>query len=160
MLYIYIYRSRCIDCGGTGVCEHNRVRRNCKDCGGNNLCIPHKKPKSRCVECGGASTCEHKKLRRHCFECGGVAVCAHKRIRRDCKICKGRCVLGLFCLYSRFLLLCGASDETAREGVCSPLHAPFPRPSCIRVKRTHTLFHYSDTCTYVCDINVHIHVCT
>ena len=110
MLYIYIYRSRCIDCGGTGVCEHNRVRRNCKDCGGNNLCIPHKKPKSRCVECGGASTCEHKKLRRHCFECGGVAVCAHKRIRRDCK---GRCVLAAArTLSTPFLYTCETNTYT------------------------------------------------
>ena len=31
-------RSRCKDCGGSGICEHGRERRQCKDCGGSGIC--------------------------------------------------------------------------------------------------------------------------
>ena len=41
------------DCGGTGVCQHNRQR-------------------SRCKDCGGASICQHNRLRSDCKDCGGT----------------------------------------------------------------------------------------
>ena len=30
-------RSRCKDCGGSGICEHGRQRSRCKDCGGGSV---------------------------------------------------------------------------------------------------------------------------
>ena len=52
----------CKECGGSGICEHGRVRTNCK-------------------ECGGASICEHGRQRSHCKECGGSQICEHGRQR-------------------------------------------------------------------------------
>jgi len=28
----------CKDCGGSSICEHQRVRNKCKDCGGSSIC--------------------------------------------------------------------------------------------------------------------------
>ena len=63
-------RSRCKDCGGSGICEHWRERSRCKDCGGGSLC-KHGRLRSRCTECGGSGICEHGRQRRICKECGG-----------------------------------------------------------------------------------------
>jgi hypothetical protein len=43
-------RSRCKDCGGAGICEHNRVRRLCRDCGGAGMCA-HSRVRSKCKDC-------------------------------------------------------------------------------------------------------------
>ena len=45
-------RSRCKDCGGSGLCEHGRERSKCKDCGGSGIC-KHGRQRSKCKECGG-----------------------------------------------------------------------------------------------------------
>ena len=41
---------RCIDYGGSGICELSRQR-------------------SQCIECGGSEICEHSKQRSLCIEC-------------------------------------------------------------------------------------------
>ena len=43
-------RSKCKDCGGASICEHNRVR-------------------SKCVEFVGASICAHRRVRSACKDC-------------------------------------------------------------------------------------------
>ena len=30
-------KDRCKDCGGAGICKHNRLRFQCKDCGGSQI---------------------------------------------------------------------------------------------------------------------------
>ena len=45
-------RSRCKDCGGSGICEHGRERRGCKDCGGGSIC-EHGRRRTQCKDCGG-----------------------------------------------------------------------------------------------------------
>ena len=51
-------------------CEHGRDRSRCKDCGGSGLC-EHGRQRYNCKECGGAGICEHGRYRRYCTECGG-----------------------------------------------------------------------------------------
>ena len=63
-------RSRCKDCGGSGICEHGRRRTQCKDCGGSGIC-EHGRQRSRCKDCGGSSVCEHGIRRDRCKDCGG-----------------------------------------------------------------------------------------
>jgi len=53
-------RSQCKDCGGSGLCEHQRVRSKCEDCGGSGL-GEHQRVRSKCRDCGGSSLCEHKR---------------------------------------------------------------------------------------------------
>ena len=53
--YIYNkYKSQCKDCGGSGICEHSRIRWLCKDCGGSGIC-EHSRQRSQCKDCGGSS---------------------------------------------------------------------------------------------------------
>jgi hypothetical protein len=40
----------CKDCGGSGICEHSRIRRQCKDCGGSSIC-EHSRIKYSCKKC-------------------------------------------------------------------------------------------------------------
>ena len=68
----------CKECGGKGICEHGRRRRQRKVCGGKGLC-EHGCQKSRCKECGGKGICEHGREKRRCKECGGSAICKHGR---------------------------------------------------------------------------------
>ena len=42
-------------CGGSGICEHNRRRSGCKQCGGSSIC-EHNRERSKCKQCSGAST--------------------------------------------------------------------------------------------------------
>ena len=74
-------RSRCKDCGGSGLCEHQRVKRQCKDCGGSGVC-EHQRSRSQCKDCGGSGFCEHQRSRSQCKDCGGSSICEHQR-RRD-----------------------------------------------------------------------------
>ena len=43
------------DCGGTGVCQHNRQRSRCKDCGGGSIC-QHNRERSTCKDCGARAS--------------------------------------------------------------------------------------------------------
>jgi len=54
--------SLCKDCGGSGLCENQRVRSQCKKCSG----CPHKRVKSLCKDCGGSGICEHLQIKRAC----------------------------------------------------------------------------------------------
>ena len=62
--------------GGTGVCEHQRIRSRCKDCGGSSIC-EHQRIRSRCKDCGGSGICEHQRQRSQCKDCGGSSICEH-----------------------------------------------------------------------------------
>jgi hypothetical protein len=53
-------RSTCKDCGGAGICQHNRRRSECRDC--------------------GESICQHNRIRRTCKDCGCASNCEHNRI--------------------------------------------------------------------------------
>ena len=43
------------DCGGAGICEHNRDRSRCTDCGCASIC-QHNRPRSTCKDCRGSIT--------------------------------------------------------------------------------------------------------
>ena len=47
-------------CGGSQICEHNRVRTTCKECGGASTYI-HKKLENQCPDCDGSSICKSRK---------------------------------------------------------------------------------------------------
>ena len=78
------WRSRCMVCSG---CPHGRPRSRCKECGGSGIC-GHGRQRSKCKECGGAGICEHGRDRYFCKECGGAGICEHRRQRHRCKECK------------------------------------------------------------------------
>jgi len=65
----------CKECGGSGICEHHRLRHACKECGGASIC-EHGKLRSMCKECGSSSFCEHGRRRTRCKECKECAVLA------------------------------------------------------------------------------------
>ena len=81
-------RSKCRDCGGKSVCKHNRIRYQCTECGGASIC-PHGRMGYQCKECGGSSICHHKRVRAYCKECKGSQICAHNRVKSHCAACKG-----------------------------------------------------------------------
>jgi hypothetical protein len=81
-------RSHCKECGGAGICPHQRQRNHCKECGGASIC-PHQRIRSQCKECGGAGICQHQRQRSTCKECGGAGHCPHQRRRSQCKECGG-----------------------------------------------------------------------
>jgi len=104
------YRYTCKDCGGAGRCTHGRMRYACKECGGASLC-EHGRDRSQCKKCGGGSICEHGRRRTHCRECGGGAFCTHGRWRSHCKECGG----GTLCTHGRRRTLC---KECGGGGLC------------------------------------------
>ena len=69
---------------GKKKCEHGRERSRCKDCGGSGIC-EHGRRRNQCKECGGGSICEHGRLRSQCKDCGGSSFCEHGRQRSKCK---------------------------------------------------------------------------
>jgi hypothetical protein len=81
-------KSRCVDCGGSAICEHKKIKIQCKACGGSQICI-HNKMKTICKECGGGSFCEHNKKRSVCKECNGTNICEHNKLKQQCKDCHG-----------------------------------------------------------------------
>jgi hypothetical protein len=46
-------------------CEHGRSKSRCKECGGSGLC-EHGRRKYRCKECGGSGICEHGRRKYDC----------------------------------------------------------------------------------------------
>ena len=83
-------RSSCKECGGTGICQHGRIRSRCKECRGASIC-QHGRIRIRCKgsRCGGKRRkqykCLHGRRRKECKECGGASICQHSRIRSQCK---------------------------------------------------------------------------
>lgn len=67
-------RERCVECGGSQICEHEKEKSNCVECHGHNIC-EHDRIRYQCVECEGGRICKHKKRKSHCKECGGSALC-------------------------------------------------------------------------------------
>ncbi len=84
-------RSKCTDCGGSGICPHGREKRQCKACGGSAICA-HGRIKSTCKECGGSRICPHGRQKPHCKECGGSAICPHGKDKYTCKECGGSAI--------------------------------------------------------------------
>jgi len=68
--------SLCAECGGIGICEHQRVRSQCKACGGSSIC-EHQRRRSQCKDCQGDSICEHQRVRSRCQD---VVAAASARI--------------------------------------------------------------------------------
>jgi hypothetical protein len=112
-------RYYCKECGGGGICKHNKRRLRCVECGGSSIC-EHGKRREHCRECGGSSFCEHGGYKATCKRCGGSQICAHGNVRYVCKECggKGICKHGIqratcktcgsqMCEHGRFFTNCG-----------------------------------------------------
>ena len=95
--------TRCKECGGSQICEHNRVSSDCKECGGaqsastvvsaltarsaaglQSASTVVSALRARTVQetvytlsCGGSQICEHGRQRSQCKECGGGGICEH-----------------------------------------------------------------------------------
>ena len=52
LLYVSMEKekSRCVECGGSELCEHGKRREYCKDCAGSQIC-EHREYKYNCKEC-------------------------------------------------------------------------------------------------------------
>jgi len=110
-------RNQCKDCGGGGLCEHQR-RSTCKDCGGSSqmsylwhfcgrgtsaktvevalvfadvISVAFLRQRNQCKDCGGGGLCEHQR-RSTCKDCGGSGICEHQRARSKCKACGGNSI--------------------------------------------------------------------
>eukprot|EP00605_Chrysophyceae_sp_TOSAG23-4_P001203 GSChrysophyteH1.ASY1.ANO1.1312.1 assembled CDS len=67
-------KSRCKECGGSGICEHGRLylyKGNVCMWRHGKICCEHGREKYRCKECGGSGICEHGRQKSRCKECGG-----------------------------------------------------------------------------------------
>ena len=72
---------KCLPCGGSQICEHNRIRWYCKaECGAKGICEHHRQ-KEYCKECRGSQICEHDRFRKQCKDCGGSQICPHIKNR-------------------------------------------------------------------------------
>ena len=70
---MYQYKGKmCMWLNNSLRCEHGRVKSRCKECGGSGIC-EHGRQKSRCKECGRSGLCEHGRQKSRCKECGGSA---------------------------------------------------------------------------------------
>lgn len=107
----------CKQCGGKGLCihqkrkincticcktarrcVHNRWRYRCKDCNGSKICV-HQKYIYRCRDCKGSSICIHQKEKYLCKECGGASLCKHGlQLCKECLPLEKRISSGLFCI--------------------------------------------------------------
>ncbi len=76
-------KSRCKECGGSGVYEHGRERSQCKDCGGSGVC-EHGRQRSQCKDCGGSGLCSHGRQKSKCKEC---VICYHGIQTYTCSVC-------------------------------------------------------------------------
>jgi hypothetical protein len=112
-------KSRCKECGGSGICEHGKEKRYCKECGGSGIC-EHNKRKQYCKECGGSGYCEHGRQKETCKECDGRQICEHNNRKATCKECGG----SAFCEHSKRKSRCkecGGSEiceHNKRKEIC------------------------------------------
>ena len=54
--------------------SHGRAKRSqCKECGGGGICV-HERRRSVCKECGGGAICVHERIRSQCKECQLILV--------------------------------------------------------------------------------------
>ena len=86
-----VRRDLCRQCGGSGLCRHDRQPAHCRDCNGSNFCPLHPQTRKHlCVPCGGSSTCKHHRQRYFCKECPGAGICPHLRRKTQCTECHRR----------------------------------------------------------------------
>lgn len=107
----------CMECDGTGFCEHGHRTRQCEDCRASSICV-HGRPKWLCTECDGMrlykngrkarngkgtclrqmhtrkksgikTLCEHGRQKSRCRDCGGSSFCVHRQYKYYCKECGG-----------------------------------------------------------------------
>ena len=74
----------CKECGGSGICEHGRLRSQCKECGGSSIC-EHGRVRGVCKDCGGGSICEHRRVRHYCKDCDGHVVTLEAIAVEECE---------------------------------------------------------------------------
>ena len=74
--------------GKPGQCEHNRQRSRCRECGGGSICQHNRQKHRWCRDCGGEGICQHNRRKSECKECGGRSICQHNRRRSRCTTCK------------------------------------------------------------------------
>ncbi len=118
-------RSRCTDCGGSGICPHGREKRQCKACGGSGI-YPH--GKNKCKECGGSAICPHWRIKSTCKECGGGSICPHGRHKRQCKECGGSRI----CPHGRRKPTC---KECGGSGICAHGKDKYACKDCLHMRR-------------------------
>jgi len=94
-------KSRCKECGGSGICKHGRRKSECKKCGGSQIC-EHDRIKSQCKECGGSGICKHGRRKSDCKECGGSSICEHGKHKSTCKECGGSGI----CKHGKYISTC------------------------------------------------------
>ena len=110
-------KSRCKDCGGSGLCKHGRrkvsqppythpyppcnidrqIYRHYSKHGCRShfltrtrhlvACLLYATHQGRCKLCGGNQICSHGRRRTHCKACGGTGLCSHGRQKSRCKEC-------------------------------------------------------------------------
>ena len=61
-------RSRCLFCGGSQICEYNKIKQYCLFYGGGEICERSRK-RSICKGCGGGQICEHNLERSKWLVC-------------------------------------------------------------------------------------------
>ena len=136
----------CHECGGAGLCEHDRQRNNCQTCSkSKSLCV-HRLQFSRCTPCKTSPTatlgrwvqheyrshtCLHGIRRKNCTECGrgGTAhvICEHNIRRYRCMKCGNgnyRCTHGrikILCVPCGGSSTCEHNKIRARCTVCKPI---------------------------------------
>jgi hypothetical protein len=94
-------KSRCVECKGFNICEHNIIKYACKKCGGKGVCL-HGRQKARCKECNGGAICEHDRIRYECIDCFGGGICIHMKERSKCVECGGISI----CIHKKKINLC------------------------------------------------------
>ena len=85
--------TRCMECGGSELCQHGRQKRDCKECtkpGDGRICI-HNRRKDLCKE-GGTGYCEHDKMKSNCSDCGGSRICPCGKRKSSCSIHGGSAI--------------------------------------------------------------------
>lgn len=122
---------RCIECGGSGICEHNKRRSSCSDCGGSQIC-EHKTNKHTCRKCKGSQVCKHGNIQAKCVKCKGRGVCEHKKLRYICIKCKGKGICKHnkhkgHCRKCNVKNYCKHSKHRTHCILCSPLSAAVAR---------------------------------
>ena len=75
------------DCGGSQICEHDRIRNTCKECLGSSAC-PYKRIKATCKYSGCSQICQHNRIRSKRKESLGSTIYPHKRVKSKCKDCR------------------------------------------------------------------------
>lgn len=79
----------CKECGGKGLCKHEKSKFACTICRTSGTFCKHNRSKYLCIECKGKGICKHNRIKYNCIDCGGKGICKHKRRKSYCIDCKG-----------------------------------------------------------------------